>query len=215
MNQLLRDLRGAAAAHGRLVAHTAGLTDAQARQRSLLPGWTVGHVLTHLARNAESHIRMLEAANRGQVVPQYPGGRDRRAADIAAGARRLAAELVADVGDTIERLEACWAAMTPEGWQGHGETADGVAPVNDLPFRRWRETEVHHADLGLGYGWAEWPEDYVRLELQRQTMLWDSRRPMGLTGLPAVALAVPEHVRLAWLLGRAEIHGLEPPGLMS
>jgi hypothetical protein len=46
-------------------------------------------------------------------------------------------------------------------------------------------------------------------------MLWNSRQSMGLTGLPAPALAVDEHLRLAWLLGRADIEGLGPAGLMK
>jgi len=53
--------------HARLRATLAGLTDADARGPSLLPGWSVGHVLTHLARNADSLVRMLKAAARGDV----------------------------------------------------------------------------------------------------------------------------------------------------
>ncbi len=52
--------------------------------------WTVGHVLTHLARNAESHVRMLEGATMGEALEQYAGGYDQRAADIEAGADRSA-----------------------------------------------------------------------------------------------------------------------------
>jgi hypothetical protein len=74
---------------------------------------------------------------------------------------------------------------------------------------------IHLADTGLGYTWHDWPADYLRAELRRMTMLWDSRQPMGLTGLPALALAVPEPQRVAWLVGRATIDGLEPSGLMA
>ena len=41
------------------------LTDAGAREPSLLPGWTRGHVLTHLARNAEGGVRLLAWARTG------------------------------------------------------------------------------------------------------------------------------------------------------
>ena len=41
----------------------AGRLDAPAPSR--LPGWTVGHVLTHLARNADSMVRVLGAAEAG------------------------------------------------------------------------------------------------------------------------------------------------------
>ena len=36
-----------------------GLTDDQAREPSLLPGWSRGHVLTHLARNADAMVNLL------------------------------------------------------------------------------------------------------------------------------------------------------------
>jgi hypothetical protein len=74
---------------------------------------------------------------------------------------------------------------------------------------------VHHADLGIGYSWSDWDAQYVRLELARLTMLWASRKPMGLTGLPAQALAAPPHRRVAWLLGRAEIEGLTAAGIIG
>ena len=49
-------------------------SDAWAREPSLLPGWTRGHVLTHLARNADSQRHVLEAAVRGAPAERYPGG---------------------------------------------------------------------------------------------------------------------------------------------
>ena len=67
---------------------------------------------------------------------------------------------------------------------------------------------MHHVDLGLGYGPADWPSSYVGLELRTATMAWRASRPMGLTDLPAAALALPPHERLAWLLGRLEVAGL-------
>ena len=154
--------------HARLRHTLSGLTDADAGRPSRLPGWTVGHVLTHLARNAESHVRMLEAAARGEVADQYPGGNGQRAADIEAGALRPAADLVADVTATAQRLESAWDATPAEAWRtGQGRVASGIWPVGELPFRRWREVEVHHVDLGLGYETADWPEGYVEVELAR------------------------------------------------
>ncbi|MDO9173431.1 MAG: hypothetical protein Q7V62_01425, partial [Actinomycetota bacterium] len=63
------------------------------------------------------------------------------------------------------------------------------------------------------FSWRDWPTEYVRLELSRMAMLWSSRKPMGLTTLPAIAVALPDHERLAWLLGRTEVAGLEPAGI--
>ena len=215
MNELERDLAGATAAHRALESAIAPLTDQRVRVPSLLPDWTVGHVLTHIARNADGVRAMLEGALRDEVAPQYPGGLDQRTADIEAGAQRDAAAIVADVSLSNERLEAVWLAMTPAAWAGHGLTVMGEAPCTDLPFRRWRETVVHLADAGLGYTWHDWPADYRRAELRRMTMLWNSRQPMGLTGLPAAAVAAPEPLRVAWLLGRADIDGLAPAGLTA
>jgi maleylpyruvate isomerase len=213
VRELDRAVTGCAGAHQRLLAGLAELTDDDARRPSLLPGWTVGHVLTHLARNADGNVRMLDAANRGEVVAMYEGGMDGRAADIEAGAGRPAATLVADVRATIYRLEQQWAAMTAAGWEGEGIGATGRVPIAEVPFRRWREVEVHHADLGLGFGPQDWSRDYVRLELHRMTMLWASRRPMGMTQLPAEVIALAPHDRLAWLLGRLHVDGIADAGI--
>ena len=54
---------------------------------SLLPGWSRGHVLTHLARNADGAVNLLTWARTGVETPQYvsqeqrePRHRGRRAA---------------------------------------------------------------------------------------------------------------------------------------
>ena len=190
-----------------------GLTDEMVQRPSLLPDWTVAHTLTHIARNADSHVLMYQAAERGQVGTQYPGGIEQRNADIAAGAGRNAAELIADVVDSNARLEAAWAALTQEGWTGEGLSVFGPVPINDLPFRRWREAVVHHSDLGIGYSWREWPADYVRVELGRLAMEWASRKPMGLTTLPPIALGLTDRERVAWLIGRTTVAGLDPAGI--
>lgn len=81
------------AAHERLLATVSDVDDEIARRPSRLPGWSVGHVLTHLARNAEGMVGRLDGALRGEEVALYPGGRDQRNADIASGAGRAAAAL--------------------------------------------------------------------------------------------------------------------------
>ena len=215
MNELERDIAGAMRAHAGVIKTVERLDDDDVRRPSVLPGWTVGHVATHIARNAEGHVRMLEAAQRGEVASMYPGGREQRAGDIEAGSQRTAAAIAADIASTVARLEQTWASMTAEAWDGAGETFFGRTPLRDLPFIRWREVIVHHADLGFGYSWSDWDLEYVRLDLARLSMTWASRKPMGMTGLPAPALAAGVHRRLAWLLGRAEIEGLPPAGIMN
>src|SRR5580698_3421583 len=86
-------IAGCAAAHAALLADLDALTDDQARGPSALPGWSVGHLLTHIARNADSVVRRLEGAIRGEVLTQYAGGVAGRQADIDAGADRAADDL--------------------------------------------------------------------------------------------------------------------------
>lgn len=209
--ELDRDVTGAAEAHQRLLS----LLDDRLQRSELdpadpsaLPGWTVGHVLTHLARNAESLVRVLD----GQ--PQYPSRQDRDR-DIEAGAARAPEVLVADVRETAWALERRWAQ--PVDWAASAAMATGHAgpvPMHDVPFRRWREVAVHTVDLGWDVTFADLGDLYVRLELRRAEMAWAARRPMGMTALPAEALARPPHERLAWLLGRTEIDGLAPAGIL-
>ncbi len=187
--------------HARLRETLAGLTDALARGASLLPGWSVGHVLTHLARNADSHVRMLEGAWRGEVADQYPGGNERRAADIEAGAGRPAADLVADVAGSAGRLEEAWAATPEEVWRtGQGRVVGGLWPLAELPFRRWREVEIHHVDLGLTYGIEDWPDAYVEAELARTLPSLAARLPAGAT---VDVDSLDRRRLLAWIVGRS------------
>ena len=71
------------------------LTDEQCREPSLLPDWTRGHVLTHLARNADALRNLVHWARTGEKTRMYPS-REARSADIEAGSGRSADELRAD-----------------------------------------------------------------------------------------------------------------------
>ena len=187
----------------------AGMLDVSAP--SLLPDWTVGHVITHITHSGDGHLRMLDAAVVGEVGQQYPGGREQRNGGIERGATRSASEQVDDLHRSIAALEARWAAM-PD-WTGTGASMGGDVSIADLPFLRIREVAIHHADLGLGYTFQDLPDVYVREELRRMEMLWAARQPMGMTPLPDAALAAPPPQRLAWLMGRVVIDGLDPAAI--
>ena len=170
-------------------------TDVDPRQPSLLPDWTVGHVLTHIARNADSDD---PDARRARPVRGWRRG---RRADIEAGAGRPPDELVADV----RGRSGGWSSVGRRNRRGtvrRRRRRSAWCRATTLPFRRWREIEIHHADLGFGYTFADMPADFVRLELRRMEMQWKARQPMGLTPLPDAVLQLPEHERLAWLMGR-------------
>ena len=202
---------GCAASHQRLLQTLDGLIDEQCRQPSLLAGWSRGHVLSHLANNAYSHLRMFEAASRGEETEQYEGGKPTRDAQIEAWSSLSAHELVGHVRASIYALEGAWASATPTTWTGFGikSHAGGArVAITDLMLMRWCETEVHHADLDLGYSFENWDATFVRFELDRQLMRWNSRKSMGLTVLPEAAAKLSPNHRLAWLLGRIAVDGL-------
>lgn len=184
-------------AHERLLTTGATVDDQTARRSSRLPGWSVGHVLTHLARNADGHVRRLEGALRGESVQRYPGGEDQRDRDIEDGSSRPARELQSDLADSAARLEDTWHRSAQAGWPSAELLAGDRWPTSASPFQRLREVEVHHADLGVGYQAADWPDDYVRWELAR-----------ALEGLPQ-RLSGPADSRrlLTWLIGRSEWPG--------
>jgi maleylpyruvate isomerase len=183
-----------AAAHERLLATARRLTDAQARSLSLLPGWSVGHVLTHLARNADGHVVRLEGALRGEDIPRYPGGDTQRKADIVAGAGRPAAELVDDLDTAQQRLEAVWRRSVEAGWPHRELRGADQWDTPASPIRRVSEVEMHHVDLGLGYGPQDWPADYVAWQL-----------PALLVTLPSRCRADDQRRLVAWLAGRASL----------
>ncbi len=142
---------GCLEAHAALIADLSGLTDAAARRPSRLPGWSVGHVLTHLARNADSVVRRLDGVIRGEVLDQYVGGLAGRSADIEAGANRTAADLVADVTETAAAVDAAITTLPGDAWDGLSRTSRGVIEdARHVVLSCWREVVVHHGDLGLG-----------------------------------------------------------------
>lgn len=168
-------------------------------------------MVTHLARNADGHRRMIEGAGRGLVLEQYEGGVDGRNAGIDAGATRSAEVVLADFVSATVALEAAWESTD---WRGTGRrTLAGESPIDRLPFLRSREVALHGVDLDIGMELSDLDPLYVRLELARLEMLWTARQPMGLTPLPAAALALTPTDRLGWLTGRIDVDGLAPAGI--
>jgi maleylpyruvate isomerase len=190
-------IAGCVDAHLALLADIDHLTDQQARQPSNLPGWSVGHLLTHLARNADSVVRRLDGAARGEVLDQYAGGLAGRAADIEAGAQRPAAELIDDVRTSAAACEASMIELPPEAWDAFSRSSRGVEESSRLVvFSRWREVAVHRGDLGLQDGPVPLPPTLV-----------DAWLPAELTALPE--RTDPEAL-LRWILGRADAPELAP-----
>lgn len=197
----------------RLLRTAADLDDAACAAPSALPGWTRGHVLTHVARNADACANLLTGAARGEDISGYATPTE-RAEGIEAGFARPLAEQLDDIRASHERFAAAGAAVPAEGWArllaatGH--------PAAMVPWARLREVEVHHVDLATGYTPAHWSEAFA-LRLLREILggLTDARplvlRPDGLghplaVGDPAAAptVAGPTWAIAAWLAGRAD-----------
>ena len=180
------------AAHGRLLTTVATITQEQVGSPSSLPGWTIGHVLTHIARNADGHSGRLEAAVRGEDVPRYPGGNAQRDSDISQGAARPPAELLEDLRFSQVRLELAWDKSAAADWPHPEFRGNDRWPATASPVRRLREIEMHHVDLGLGYKPYDWSPEYVAWEL-----------PMLLASVPERVPGPKDSVDLVvWLAGR-------------
>ncbi len=137
------------------------LDDTAARGASLLPGWTRGHVLTHLARSADGDRRCAEHAARGEIGVKYPGGMDGRATDIEVGAARPSVDLVADLATAQHELAATWSTLSDDAWLVLADTPTGRRPIAELVAGRRRELLVHLVDLDLGVSPRELPADYL------------------------------------------------------
>ena len=202
LDRVTADIEAMRASHRSLAEFLTGSAPVDPATPSLLPGWTVGHVLSHIARNADSALRMLDG------LAQYWKGWESRDADIELGAGRTWEALVGDVIETSVAVETRMAGVTD--WSGSIQALAAVRPKAMLPVTRRREVEIHRIDLGLGYGFTDLPADYVRSELRSLTMLWAARQPMGLTTLPDPVLVLDPHDRVAWLMGRHDVAGVEP-----
>ena len=215
---------------GRLLATADALTDAQAAGPSRLPGWTRGHVLTHLARNADGFRNLLTWAGTGVETPMYPS-EEARARDIEAGAGRSAAEIAADVLESAAALAAAAQDLPAQAWDALVARRGDTFPARQIPPRRLAELEIHHVDLDAGYRPADWPASFVAANLARVARDFAGRgdapaclaRPDGLDAvypigpLPQeqasqVTVSGPPAALLAWLIGRDNGAGLKVTG---
>ena len=156
----------------------ASLGDDQARGASRLPGWTRGHVVTHLARNADAMRNIVEGAIAGEERAAYPDGAAGREAAIEAGAGRGAPALIADFETSQQALDDAWRAMPDDAWSRTGIwLVHGRQAVLESLHTRRRELLVHWIDLDLDASPSDLPDDFVRVDLewlrgQRTTPTW-------------------------------------------
>ncbi len=149
---------------------------------SLCAGWTRGHVLTHIARNADGLARAAKGAVDGSGATMYDSV-ESRDEDIEAGAFRPLADLVDDVAITARLVADALAAFVDAG----PEVAEVVVPrtpggptfhARAIPDLRLREVVYHHVDLDAGFGFADLDSDLV------STLLADQVRRLSYVDAP-------------------------------
>lgn len=205
-------VKGVAEAQARLLAKLTGdgveaLTDDHLARPSRLSGWTVGHVLAHVALQAEDAVRHLESGIHDSR--RAPSGH--RPEVLEAMARDGTDRHVDRIASTSHAVEQALSAAISRG------DAD-EARLIDIALRRWREVEVHAGDLGLSDVGCDgphcWSEDYIRQDLRVLSMQWKSRGSMGLTVFAESIARLDDRMRLAWLLGRLDVPGVAAAGLL-
>ncbi|MFC7842112.1 maleylpyruvate isomerase family mycothiol-dependent enzyme [Streptomyces sp. NPDC057382] len=151
------DLASVRDATERLLTAVGTLDNAAVTQPSRLPGWSRGHVLAHLARNADALVNVFEGR------PMYASAAAREE-DIERDAPRALDVQLADVRDSAARLQDAGDALAD--WSRTVELRNGVTDsASRVPFRRWVEVELHHVDLGIGYELEDLPADFTEREI--------------------------------------------------
>lgn len=213
------DLASVRDATERLLTAVGKLDNASVTESSRLPGWTRGHVLAHLARNADALVNVFEGR------PMYVSG-EARDADIERDAPRPLDAQLADVRESAARLRDAWAV--PGDWSRTVELRNGITDsASRVPFRRWVEVELHHVDLGIGYELEDLPAEFTERETEflaarfaghpdvPPTRLTDGTRAWS-TGreasAPEVTVTGPPSDLLGWLAGRREGTALSTEG---
>jgi maleylpyruvate isomerase len=138
----------------RLNTLLADLDEATARAASGLPGWSCGHVITHIANFSEAMTRQVEEALQGRLVEVYDGGRPARDAGIEAGAHRPAADLTSHLTQATTALITAWDKVGPDDWtrpilHRNSNLSAGLDAT-------WRELAIHTVDLDLGVTPSSW-----------------------------------------------------------
>ena len=220
----LRELLGAATA--RLLGDTIRVADEDWRGPSLLPGWSRGHLATHLARQADSLVQLAEGARTG-VQTDLHLSHQQREDEIEAGALRSGLDLQVDLDTSARQLEEAFAAVEQaDAWGAVVELRGAVqGPARLLPLARLFEVALHHVDLdvgatveGLDAATADWllewcafrlrgRDEFPRLELVSET----TRLSVGSSG-PGRAVRGSSAQLLGWLTGRADGALLEGSG---
>lgn len=211
----------------RLVRTVDALDDDGWRAGSLLPGWSRAHVVAHLALNAEGLAGALEGLLAGERVPMYvsPEARDLEIDELSAGEVRPVRDRL--LASTTRFADAA-AALGPEHWAESIERVPGgtTFAAAAVPAMRWREVEIHHADLGAGYTHRDWDPVFADAVVDTLAARLVDRDPgfivvltdagrsreVGSVGAGAPEVRGPAADVAWWLSGRGDGEGLTCEG---
>ncbi|MDI3387371.1 maleylpyruvate isomerase family mycothiol-dependent enzyme [Streptomyces sp. B-S-A8] len=189
MSDHVRDLATLREATDRVLTAVGKLDNAAIAAPSRLPGWTRGHVLAHLSRNADALVNVLA----GRPMYESAAARD---GDIERGAPRPQPEQLADLRASADRFEQ--EAAADADWSRTVELRNGVTEsAARVPFRRLIEVELHHVDLDIGYELEDLSADFTAREI---TFLAD--RFSGNAAVPQIAITATDGGQ--WTTGRAD-----------
>jgi maleylpyruvate isomerase len=208
-----------------LLVSVDAMTKEDVRGPTLLPDWSRGHLLTHIARSADSLGRLVEWARTGIEQKQY-ASEEARAAQIQAGARRSPAELAADIKASAVAFEQAARSLPESARYFELRLRSGVPVTAErLLFVRLRELEVHHVDLDVGYTWADIPPDVTTAVIDDIVATLSKREEVPPVRLVATDVALERQIGLrgpvltgeqadllAWLSGRSPGVGLTVTG---
>lgn len=159
----------------RLLGDTIAVGDENWRAPSRLPGWTRGHVATHIARQADGLVRLTGWARTGERQDMYASA-EQREADIDAGSGRDGLELQIDLDTTAGRLDEAFDSLDAPAWDTVVQLRGGTqVPARLLPLARLLEVVIHHVDLDIGFemsavdpATAEWLLEWCAFRLQER-----------------------------------------------
>ncbi len=158
---MITSVNDVASAEALVAEYVGGLSNDDVAADSLLPDWSRGHVLSHLANNARGLSNLVEWALTGIQKDMYSSP-EQRGIDIANGALRSGSEIIADflaqtkiLAGNLERLEV-GPLMSQEIVLGNGSP---VHPHEIMTLRE-RELLVHLVDLDLEYKSTDWTFDF-------------------------------------------------------
>lgn len=198
------------------------LSDEQWGEPSVLPGWTRGHVVAHLALNAEGFNRALDGIQDGksQAIYDSDGSRDTAIEELAtADPAAIRDRYFA----ATTRLRHTFGALTSDQWEERVTRVPDAPewPVATLPTFRRREVEIHHADLACSYSAADWPLDFTiglldlvvpnhRASDQSPafTILATDLNQTWSVGADSPVISGPANALAWWLVGRGDGQGL-------